>query len=422
MKNFKIGSIIFAIFIAMILSSCGGGGGGSDSGGGTGTLSVGLTDASTDEYQAVYVTISEVKVHRSETAEDDEGGWITVASPNETFNLLELVNGVMEGLGVAELESGTYTQMRLYLGLLDPEAGATNKLGDIHPYPNYVIDMDDDAHELKVPSGYQTGIKLVHKFEIVSGLTVDLVLDFDASASVVKAGASGKYLLKPTIKITDTVENAVISGTVKDFDNGDGINNASVSAQSAQACADMLPLVPITFTSTLTAGTSTEEIPLGEYMMYLPPNNYNIVAYKSGFLPECKNITTELDLSEIMNFELISVETASVTVNVSGISDVEENIPGAATISFRQCIECLSLEDFQAVEVDKLNVGNGDDYKINLPVLPVGEMITVVASSDGLETASLDITVSDQMVLDIKPDEATGMELTIIDSTPTPEP
>ena len=37
----------------------------------------------------------------------------------------------------------------------------TNILGNPHPYANYIIDKSDDDYELKVPSGYQTGIKIV---------------------------------------------------------------------------------------------------------------------------------------------------------------------------------------------------------------------------------------------------------------------
>ena len=49
-----------------------------------------------------------------------------------------------------------------------------------------------------------------------SDRTVGLILDFDASRSVVKAGKSGKWLLKPTIKVTGTVNNATFTGAVID--------------------------------------------------------------------------------------------------------------------------------------------------------------------------------------------------------------
>ncbi|MDL1978816.1 MAG: DUF4382 domain-containing protein, partial [Deltaproteobacteria bacterium] len=57
-----------------------------------------------------------------------------------------------------------------------------------------------------------SGIKILHGFDINKGQTTELILDFDASRSIVKAGSSGKWLLKPTIKVLDTEEYSVISG------------------------------------------------------------------------------------------------------------------------------------------------------------------------------------------------------------------
>jgi hypothetical protein len=252
-------------------------------------------------------------------------------------------------------------------------------LGDTHPFPNYVIDEDDEYHELKVPSGYQTGIKLTHEFEIVSGLTVDLVLDFDASASVVKAGKSGKTLLKPTIKITNTKNNAIIDGTVIDDSlDPDYVEGALVSAQYYEGAA---PDDPIRFTATQTLD--------GEYLMYLPPNTYNIVAYKSGFKPECQNITTDFDQVETIDFELSTVTPVTVTVNVSGLPDEQP-----ATISFRQVQDCEGPTEQvieQVIEVKNLIVSNGEGYTVDLPE---GEY-TVVSSSDEMPTLSTIVNVEE---------------------------
>ena len=63
MKLIKTFGICLLLMGSIILFACGGGGGGSSDGAtGTGTLSVGLTDSSTDKYQAVYVTVDEVQV------------------------------------------------------------------------------------------------------------------------------------------------------------------------------------------------------------------------------------------------------------------------------------------------------------------------------------------------------------------------
>ena len=59
------------------------------------------------------MTIAEIQVHRADEA---EGTWQTILTPNATYNLLDLINGTTAFLGVADLATGTYTQMRLILG------------------------------------------------------------------------------------------------------------------------------------------------------------------------------------------------------------------------------------------------------------------------------------------------------------------
>jgi len=190
------------------------------SSGDTGRLSLSLTDKPNNDVKAVFVTIKEIAVH----AESDlEGSWTTVLTVNKTFNLTELGGGVRENLGIVNLDPGHYTQMRLLIG--------TDAISP-HPFANYVVGQDDVPHELKVPSGVQTGIKLVQGFDINENSTTELTFDFDAARSVVVAGNSDKFILKPTIHaIDDSQVRTVIKGTVK-TEGGDPIAGAEVSLQT----------------------------------------------------------------------------------------------------------------------------------------------------------------------------------------------
>ena len=110
-------SLVFLLLVGCILSlfGCSGGGGVSSvsSDGQTGELSIKITDATTTDYRAVYITVDEIQASMSPVDDSEEDtDWITVATPEETYNLLELVNGVTEHLGITELEAGEYNQLQ----------------------------------------------------------------------------------------------------------------------------------------------------------------------------------------------------------------------------------------------------------------------------------------------------------------------
>ncbi|MBC2717153.1 MAG: DUF4382 domain-containing protein [Desulfobacteraceae bacterium] len=400
---------IFKFFIWVVFSGCLFillGCDGSSSSSGTGSLSLYLTDVSSDEYQAVYVTIDEVWVHRGDDpegedpegedpeGEDPEGeetdGWQVVASPATTYNLLDLVNGVMEKLGTTDLETGLYTQMRLMLK--DTPDDGDNLLGQMHPYPNYIIDKEDGVHELKVPSGYQTGIKLVHSFEIISGQTADLILDFDATKSVVQAGKSGKYILKPTIKVIGTVDNGIVSGTVTDADN-EVLSGVFVSAQISDPNAANLADQVIIATSTLTDEN-------GNYSMYLEPGTYLIVAYKgtgtdygTAFGPECAGLTVDLNSTNTRDFQLLSVLTGHIITDIQTSEEI-------VNVSFRRTADCGS--GGETIEVTSLSVSEDDEYTARLPGGDIDPITyTVIAyTSEETYSAFADVSAGEDIEVD----------------------
>ncbi len=379
--------LLLCFILSAFLTACGGSSG-SGSGGGSGTLSTSLTDASSDEYQAVYVTIARIEVHLGGD-EDTDSSWKTVAEPNGTYNLLELVNGVRQELGQTALESGAYTQMRLIIGLT-PDDGL-NLFDQRHRYANYVVDADDDEiHELKVPSGPQTGLKIVAGFDINENQTTELILDFDALRSVVKAGASGQYLLKPTVKVRNTVDAAVIGGIVTDTPpdtepptDPTPLAGALITAQtSAPTAPDAKDQVVIQ------SGTLADED--GEYLLFLAPGSYNLTANKTGYLLSCTAVDLGTDSLTTLDFsleeELVAPGTVSGTVTIAGASEDQY-----ATLDFRQAIVCNNAPGATMITVKSVNIAAGGSYAVDLPV---GEY-QIVASTFGATTKTFNaVTVA----------------------------
>jgi len=364
----KLNMIFLCLLFGFSLAACGGGGG---SDGGQGTLSTSLTDSTTDEYQAVYVTIARVEVHH-----DDGGTWQTVAEPNKTYNLLELVNGVRETLGIATLDSGNYTQMRLIIGET-AEAGALNIFSVPHPFANYVIDLNDDVHELKVPSGTNTGLKVVNGFDINDNQTTELILDFDAMRSVVMAGSSGQYLLKPTVKVFESEDYAIVSGSVTDAGTAPAVplDGALVTAQVADATQpDAKDQVVIE------AGTLTNMN--GEYALFLAPAQYNLVATQNGYVPDCIAINLPAAIENTANFALVASPPTN-NGSIDGTVSITDASPDQyATIDFRQDITCIGASESESITVKSINIADGGAYSV---LLPAGDY-RIVASTFGKET------------------------------------
>ena len=238
------------------------------------------------------------------------------------------------------------------------------------------------SHELKVPSGSQTGLKIVNGFDINANQTTELILDFDALRSVVKAGSSGNYLLKPTVKVLETANYAIVDGvvTAAETDPAAPLEKALVTAQTtAPTEADAKDQVVIQ------SGTLTAEN--GEYALFLEPGDYHLVATRTGYLPACTAVSLAEDSTSQADFSL-TAETAipaTISGHVSIAGAVEDQ---HVTIEFRQQADCSGSN--QMITVQTLEIANGGDYTLELAP---GEY-QVVASTYAKETLSETINVA----------------------------
>jgi len=239
-------SLLALPLAALLLSGCGGGGGDAGtpvttpSNSTSGTLALSLTDAPSCGFDHVYVTVQKVRVNASASASDTDTGWTELnVGPTQRFDLLALGNGVLASLGQVPLAAGHYSQLRLVLADNDTA----------HPLANSVVPTGGAEVALTTPSGQQSGLKLNADITVTANQLADFVLDFDACKSVVAAGNSDKWLLKPVV----TVLPNLLSGVSGYVDASVANGSTTVSLQqggvvikaTAPDAAGKFTLVPV---------------------------------------------------------------------------------------------------------------------------------------------------------------------------------
>ncbi|HYG38756.1 MAG TPA: DUF4382 domain-containing protein [Cytophagales bacterium] len=220
-----------------------------------------LTDAPGD-FEEVNIDIKSIEINSSE----NEGGWVSLANVKTgVYNLLDFTNGKDTLLASMNVPTGKVSQIRLILG------------------ENNSVKVDGEVIPLKTPSAQQSGLKLKINADLVEGVIYRLLLDFDASRSIVKT-ANG-YNLKPVIRAVAEAETGVIAGTV--------------------APTESSPTV-VAITGTDSVSTHSDEA--GKFMIRgLYPGTYKVVFLpKEGFTPKTiENVivnlgkTTDLSTVEI---------------------------------------------------------------------------------------------------------------------------
>ena len=203
------------VFATLAVAACGDSSGGPN----TGTLVVRLTDApfpyssvSRVDVHVVRIDAKSATVTGAEAENLDGGGWITIATPDRTINLLALRGGVVTDLGAASLATGTYRGFRMVLDVDRSSATLTNG----------TVLRGNATPGIKFPSAGRTGIKidLDQPVEITRDSTI-LVVDFDVGRSFVLRGndiAVNGLLFKPVLQASARDISGSVSGTVRSDD------------------------------------------------------------------------------------------------------------------------------------------------------------------------------------------------------------
>lgn len=295
MKNYRIGIAATlaaaSLTFASACSDAGSPAGLNGDNSGNGTVAVRLTDApfSSDSVKSVDIFVVRVDARASDadSATTDHalssdsaasGGWKTLATPNASFDLLSLQNGITAALGQASIPAGSYSGLRL---IIDPgQSSVTLKNGTKL--------TNTSSPSVTFPSAARSGIKIVlsQPVPVVANTTTTLLVDFDVNNSFVQRGNTidrNGLLFKPVIKATITntaTTNATVrlinatSGALNFLENGTAVTGGNAIAYGASSSCVSVPVsnpgLTVTqsgsttalagFTPTLTAGTSTSFI------------------------------------------------------------------------------------------------------------------------------------------------------------------
>lgn len=169
--------------------------------------------------------------------------WVLMSRPCRRYDFLRLTNGEMATLADTALAAESFSQLRIVLGDLN------------------TVSVGGQVYALQKPAKAPFDVKVNIGFTPARGETLDLYLDFNASASV-RLGPNG-YVLAPVFKAFPRTLSGIISGAVSDR-NGERISRALI-----QACGE-------------SDTATTYSVSSGGYLMILPEGIYTLFAEHNG--------------------------------------------------------------------------------------------------------------------------------------------
>lgn len=273
------------IMVAFNFTSC------SKNGESTSSVKIHLIDAP-GKYEKVLVNIIDVQYNKI----DDDAGWTSfngfvppiTNDPLNRIDLTKLIAGTSLELTNENVESGPLKHIRLVLG------------------DNNALVFEGETQEvaLSTPSALQSGLKLNVNANLEPGFSYNFILDWDVQKSIIEAGGSGNYNLKPVIRVAAEVNSGTIEGRIADID--ETTNNLMPIANA------VVTVYNDSDASFETAISSTYTNEVGNFSLKgLPKGGYKLKVEKDGYTTYTSTSSISVIVGEKTNVETISMSKSS---------------------------------------------------------------------------------------------------------------
>ncbi|MFA9462466.1 DUF4382 domain-containing protein [Thiohalorhabdus methylotrophus] len=279
---------------AALLAACA-----AEENGTTGSLTLGVTDAPVDQAAEVVMSFTGVTVKPAEGPAVERS-----FEEARSVDLLALTGAAREKLldGVA-IPAGAYSWIRLHVAA---ERGATD---------SYLM-RNGEKHSLYVPSGGQTGLKLVRGFTLQEDGKADFTVDFELRKSIHQPQSGSGYQLRPSLRLVDNSSTGHLEGVV----SGSYVTNKCGGSGNGLAVyvyagADATPVdLDGREPEPVTTALVEQDDENGAYAYaagYLPKGDYTV-----AFTCKADNDDPELDDSDVglrdaANVEIVAGETTT---------------------------------------------------------------------------------------------------------------
>ncbi len=225
-------------------------------------MSLAVADAPVDGAQAVVVKFTGIEL----TANSGSPVDITFAQP-KTIDLMTQSGTASAVLFNQPIAAGSYGQIRLMV------------VADGNPSNSYIMLSDGTMYGLEVPSGSETGLKLVTGFTVPSSGVVDYTIDFDLRQAITcPPGQAPACILKPVERLVDNATVGNIQGVLDPTQLPGGAcasPGVYLYSGTVTAPADMNSgLTPTPLSSKVPVATSTP--PYYYQFTFLPPGTYTV--------------------------------------------------------------------------------------------------------------------------------------------------